>query len=193
MTRSLQESALNVRARLLRTSICLSPQAISHFYFKFCLPNTVLLVIRLHVSSQSQWPKGGKSPWVKQPPIGEVILSFREFPSSFWRRIATYSIDVSILGLTGAGKSTVRAVFLHDLYHLICWLQFINNIAGSEVATVGHDLQSCTSTVRPITIPYPSHDDPTRRVIFVDTPGFNDTWVDDTKTLREIVDWLEQS
>jgi len=85
-------------------------------------------------------------------------------------------IIIPILGLTGAGKST-----------------FINTIAGREVATVGHDLQSCTSTVRPIPIPYPSHDDPTRRVIFVDTPGFNDTWVDDTKTLREIVDWLEQS
>jgi GTPase Era involved in 16S rRNA processing len=39
------------------------------------------------------------------------------------------------------------------------------------------------------------YEDPSRRVIFVDTPGFNSDgiWLDDKKILQEILDWLRTS
>jgi len=78
------------------------------------------------------------------------------------------------MGPTGVGKST-----------------FINIAAGKEVALVGDDLESCTSTIQPVIVPYPG--DPSRRVIFVDTPGFDDTYIDDTEILRRIAVWMANS
>lgn len=57
--------------------------------------------------------------------------------------------------------------------------------------TVGHDLRSCTSKIRHVIIPHPK--DPTRRVVLVDTPGFDDTYVDDTSILKLIAVWLARS
>jgi GTPase Era involved in 16S rRNA processing len=61
------------------------------------------------------------------------------------------------------------------------------------VADVGDELQRCTSDVKHFTIKH--HQDPTRQVIFVDTPGFNadGVWLDDKKILQEILDWLQTS
>jgi GTPase Era involved in 16S rRNA processing len=38
-------------------------------------------------------------------------------------------------------------------------------------------------------------EDPARRVVFVDTPGFNSdgAWLDDNKILKQILDWLQTS
>ncbi|KAH7905317.1 hypothetical protein BJ138DRAFT_1017875 [Hygrophoropsis aurantiaca] len=87
------------------------------------------------------------------------------------------SLPIRIMGPTGVGKST-----------------FINTAAGSDSAvTVGHGLESCTAAIQHAIIPHPSKEDPHRRVIFVDTPGFDDTYVDDSEILRRISVWLARS
>ncbi|KAH7925415.1 hypothetical protein BV22DRAFT_441018 [Leucogyrophana mollusca] len=83
-------------------------------------------------------------------------------------------IIIPIMGPTGVGKST-----------------FINNAAGADATTVGHGLESCTAAIQHVIVPYP--DDPTRRVVFVDTPGFDDTYLDDSEILRQIAVWLARS
>ena len=56
---------------------------------------------------------------------------------------------------------------------------------------VGHDISSCTSTIQ-----YAIVDNPLpregRRVIIVDTPGFNDS-IGDGVILRRIAAWLRLS
>jgi hypothetical protein len=66
-------------------------------------------------------------------------------------------------------------------------------VAGRDVATVGNQLGPCTSDVKHFTIEH--HEDPTRRVVLVDTPGFNSDgiWLDDKKILQKILDWLQTS
>jgi hypothetical protein len=56
---------------------------------------------------------------------------------------------------------------------------------------IGHDLESGTKKVQPVVVPYPG--DPTRRVVLVDTPGFDDTWVGDIQILKQIVEWVDRS
>ena len=67
----------------------------------------------------------------------------------------------------------------------------INKLAGKEVVVVGHGLESCTTEIKPVTIQHPTEEN--RRIILVDTPGFDDTYVDDVEILKSIADWLTQS
>ena len=57
---------------------------------------------------------------------------------------------------------------------------------------VGHDISSHTSTLQ-----YEIVDDPPprkgHRVIIVDTPGFDNTYVEDAEILRRIAVWLASS
>ncbi|TFK20898.1 P-loop containing nucleoside triphosphate hydrolase protein [Coprinopsis marcescibilis] len=76
---------------------------------------------------------------------------------------------VAIMGATGVGKST-----------------FINHIAGRPVSEVGHALTSCTQKVHHYV--YAHHSG--RRIVLADTPGFDDTYVDDSEILRRIAVWL---
>jgi len=78
------------------------------------------------------------------------------------------------MGPTGVGKST-----------------FINAAVGHTVTPVGHDLASCTAKIQHFIVPHP--EDSTRRVVFVDTPGFDDTYAADAETLRLIAVWLARS
>lgn len=80
-------------------------------------------------------------------------------------------IVVLVLGTTGAGRST-----------------FINSYLNQNLAPVSHTLNSCTLALKPFTIPYPQ--DTKRRLVLVDTPGFNSTDHSDTEILKRTVAWL---
>ncbi|KAH7904231.1 hypothetical protein BJ138DRAFT_963949, partial [Hygrophoropsis aurantiaca] len=79
-----------------------------------------------------------------------------------------------VMGDTGAGKS-----------------KFINTAVGAPVAIVGTSSLSCTANVQYFILPYPH--DPSRHIVFVDTPGFDDTYIDDMEILRCIAVWLADS
>jgi hypothetical protein len=57
--------------------------------------------------------------------------------------------------------------------------------------TVGNALHSCTKNIQHVIVPHPG--DPTRRIVFVDTPGFDDTYIDDAEILKLIAVWLARS
>ncbi|KAF8183996.1 P-loop containing nucleoside triphosphate hydrolase protein, partial [Pholiota molesta] len=82
-----------------------------------------------------------------------------------------------IMGATGAGKST-----------------FINRLLGESKVAVGHQLQSCTEKLQPIIVEkHPRLKGIPGRLVIVDTPGFDDTYVDDAEILRRISVWLAAS
>ena len=67
-------------------------------------------------------------------------------------------------------------------------LQFINLISGSNFG-VGNGLRSFTNTVEPT---HTFHLDD-RRVILIDTPGFDDTSLSDTDVLNLVASFLANS
>ncbi|KAG6887069.1 hypothetical protein C0992_000958 [Termitomyces sp. T32_za158] len=81
---------------------------------------------------------------------------------------------VPIMGPSGSGKST-----------------FINILIGQEVASVGHELQSHTAYIQHFTLLHPDY--PNRRIVIIDTPGFDDSDIDDREILRRIAVWLARS
>lgn len=60
---------------------------------------------------------------------------------------------------------------------------------------VGDSLASCTSQLQPVVISMERFGAGGRpgRIIVVDTPGFDDTYVDDSEILRRISVWLAAS
>ncbi|KAH7925400.1 hypothetical protein BV22DRAFT_439623 [Leucogyrophana mollusca] len=110
---------------------------------------------------------------------GSRMARFSGTPKSAWDIVTlatkTCPVDTMILMLsqTGAGKSS-----------------FINTAAGSDLASVSDAMQSCTTDIQPIYVPHPR--DPNRRIVFVDTPGFNDASMGDAEILRRIVEWLQR-
>lgn len=111
------------------------------------------------------------------------------------------------MGPTGVGKSTVCLVLF-----FVSWFnstfQFVrylieNRLPQAVTVKVGHDLESCTVELQPIPIPranLPSflkvEDHPRfrqgecRRLVVVDTPGFDDTYENDSEILTRIAQWL---
>ncbi|KIJ92590.1 hypothetical protein K443DRAFT_13482 [Laccaria amethystina LaAM-08-1] len=86
-------------------------------------------------------------------------------------------IIVPVMGPTGVGKSS-----------------FINSYLGQEKAQVGHDLKSCTATLQPFLDDLPPDESGKhRRLVLVDTPGFDDTNEADSEILRRIAVWLASS
>ena len=61
--------------------------------------------------------------------------------------------------------------------------------------TVGHSLASCTTHLATAVIdPIPDHPRlKGRRLVIVDTPGFDDTFKEDAEILQHIFGWLETS
>lgn len=94
------------------------------------------------------------------------------------------------MGITGAGKSRVSVPFgpFERPYSVNANIQFINCAINKQVAEVGHDLNSCTSNIRHYI--FPDKTNRHRRIILVDTLGFDDTYVDDTEILKHISLWL---
>jgi hypothetical protein len=54
---------------------------------------------------------------------------------------------------------------------------------------VGHTLESCTSEIKIFKLSVPEF--PDGDVVFVDTPGFDDTHKSDADILKMIADWLK--
>lgn len=62
---------------------------------------------------------------------------------------------------------------------------------GSNVASVGHDLESHTARLQYFTFVHPDFHN--RRIVIVDTPGFDSIEVEDREILRRIAVWLAHS
>ncbi|KIM82896.1 hypothetical protein PILCRDRAFT_820190 [Piloderma croceum F 1598] len=77
---------------------------------------------------------------------------------------------VAVMGPTGAGKST-----------------FIDRATRQDGGTIGHGLRSFTNDIRTVRANHPIDGRP---VVFVDTPGFDDTYKSDMEILTMIADWL---
>ncbi|KAF8891138.1 P-loop containing nucleoside triphosphate hydrolase protein, partial [Gymnopilus junonius] len=79
----------------------------------------------------------------------------------------------SVMGPTGSGKST-----------------FINLATGIET-DIGHGLQSRTSGMNIYKLEFPGLS--SFNLVFIDTPGFDDTHLPDIEILRLISDWLSKT
>ncbi|KAF9489918.1 hypothetical protein BDN71DRAFT_1525719 [Pleurotus eryngii] len=82
-------------------------------------------------------------------------------------------VIIAIMGPTGAGKSS-----------------FINMATGN-VTGVGHDLESCTNSID--ILKFQCIERSMQDIIFVDTPGFDDTHKSDVEILEMIAGWLKQT
>ncbi|KAF8998830.1 P-loop containing nucleoside triphosphate hydrolase protein [Cyathus striatus] len=83
-------------------------------------------------------------------------------------------IIIVVMGSNGVGKST-----------------FVNTFFGADVTAVGKGDKPCTSGLKPIIHSHPV--DSFRRLVVVDTPGFDDTQDDGTDILERLSVWLEAS
>lgn len=96
------------------------------------------------------------------------------------------------MGSTGSGKSTVcfslRFCCVAEKAHRshLRLAQFINLVSGSSLG-VSERLHSCTNTVQ---VGQTFNLDG-RRVVLIDTPGFDDTTQSDADVLRTIAAYLE--
>ena len=93
------------------------------------------------------------------------------------------------MGPSGAGKSTVSFLGFNSYQcrSLIPPPQFINKAAGLEETDVGHGLGSCTHQIQVVRC----LDKQNRQIIFVDTPGFDDTNISDFDILQVVADRLK--
>ncbi|KAG6916084.1 hypothetical protein DXG01_008513 [Tephrocybe rancida] len=64
-------------------------------------------------------------------------------------------------------------------------------VIPSGAVKVGNGTESCTTHLQHVFLPHPT--DRTRRIVIVDTPGFDDTHISDSEILRRIAVWLAQS
>jgi len=92
--------------------------------------------------------------------------------------------------MSGVGKSTVRSCGSR-LPHgqLTSHRQFTQLATGTEKNIVGHTFESCTKDLEVF-----SYKDQTgRRVVVVDTPGFDDDVESEFEILQRIAKWLKKS
>ena len=96
-----------------------------------------------------------------------------------------------VMGPTGSGKSTVRlSRYLSQNSTGLYQSQFISLATGFDTG-VGHTLESCTSEIKIVKLSVPELSD--SDVVFVDTPGFDDTHKSDSDILKMVADWLKST
>ena len=89
------------------------------------------------------------------------------------------------MGATGSGKTSVSVICCRSACEMIYGVQFINVASGSRLR-VGKNLQSCTAEVE-VADEFILDG---RRVVLIDTPGFDDTTVSDAEILEKIAAFL---
>jgi len=82
-------------------------------------------------------------------------------------------VIIAVMGPTGAGKSS-----------------FIQTASGFKIG-IGHQLESCTTDVSPVKVLCAEGNIPD--IVFVDTPGFDDTHKTDIEILEMIAEWLKKT
>jgi hypothetical protein len=117
----------------------------------------------------------------------DIVIAYVFLELTF---IALILRSTRVMGLTGAGKSSVS--FRCETPHPIRLRhsQFVNTAAGRTEVVVGDDLKSRTRTVQPIRCLHP---DGRRNIVLVDTPGFDDINISDSQILRIIANWLKET
>ncbi|KAF8157123.1 P-loop containing nucleoside triphosphate hydrolase protein [Crassisporium funariophilum] len=102
-----------------------------------------------------------------------ALLSTMEAKVVEKESLSKKDVIIAVMGPTGSGKST-----------------FIKIATGLDPG-VGHSLESRTSTVNTITLSFPEYSE--CNVVFVDTPGFDDTKKPDAEILQMIATWLQET
>ncbi|KAI6103943.1 P-loop containing nucleoside triphosphate hydrolase protein [Pisolithus croceorrhizus] len=84
--------------------------------------------------------------------------------------MASGPIIIALMGLTGSGMSN-----------------FINKLTGTREEKAAGQLKSHTQAIREFQVNHSN-----RQYVFVDTPGFDETYRSDRDILRMIAEWLEK-
>lgn len=93
----------------------------------------------------------------------------------------------------------LRGICDPHLMENIYYFKLLNRLIGSNNFTVGERLASCTSVIASYALNAPQapaslhHELRGRRIVLVDTPGFDDTHVGDDEILGRIAAWLAAS
>ena len=122
-----------------------------------------------------------------------VIAYIRPLPylpiSYFWPLLLGYRL----MGPTGSGKSNVRTILYYTLALIFIFLhalKMIDTLTGQPGRRSGSRLESCTTKVHAVRLyKHPVHGD---RLVFVDTPGFDDTHKSDLEILKIVSSWLQK-
>jgi predicted GTPase len=95
----------------------------------------------------------------------------------------------SFMGPTGSGKSNVRNIS-YTVFSISPVLKIIDTLTNQPGRRSGSRLESCTTEVRAVRLfNHPVYDD---RLVFVDTPGFDDTNKSDLEILQMVSNWLQR-
>jgi len=76
------------------------------------------------------------------------------------------------------------------IYNILTFSQFIKNATGQGDDSVGHALQSHSVEPQTVRVAHPTDG---YSVVFIDTPGFDDTFGSDVDILIKIVELLAKS
>ena len=95
------------------------------------------------------------------------------------------------MGPTGSGKSHVRDIpQAYIVLSISPALKIIDTLVNQPGKRSGSRLESCTTDVHAIRLfNHPVHGD---RLVFVDTPGFDNTITSDLEILQMIANWLQK-
>ncbi|KAJ3574179.1 hypothetical protein NP233_g1926 [Leucocoprinus birnbaumii] len=102
------------------------------------------------------------------------------------------TIIIAVIGLSGAGKSTVKpfAVPVRDRCSQI--YKFINSATENTTVEVGHTLKPKTVDIQCVMCRASLDDGGERQILFVETPGF-DSDNDAQKISKKLKSWLDDA
>ena len=93
------------------------------------------------------------------------------------------------MGPTGSGKSNVSDIS-HVVFSILPGLKIIDTLTNQPGRRSGSRLESCTTEVRAVRLF--NHPDHGNHLVFVDTPGFDDTNKSDLEILQMVSNWLQK-